>query len=383
RVSWSFSWLCGWLDWRRRTRLKPGPHQTVLLQIRVKDRLPCCVELLAPQEHSNVANLGCNFLSPGRTFFELQGRPEVRKGLGEIMKAQQNNADRLSELCLLRHLEGHGGVLRRRFLFPGVLLGTQHLRLAAGVAGGNLANALVAQDLAEGGERELVGVQGSRGVEQRSTGIVPRGCVRQRIGEDLDYLARITGVLRGNDARLIEKGLIRGSGSNALGVTSEKIQFPAAKFRGVARAGESQHGFDTLTVRILRGDSDFYQGVLRATRIRACCDLRFGQPHAEDWVPRSGFDEGIEKRNGLRVVPGFFEQRRGRIHVLIRIANDRDQTAEQFDGPRGVAGGDANLRKAQKVCGDQFVLVELAREYKLQNFARRLFIPGFRELSRG
>src|SRR5208283_4990341 len=239
RVSWSFSWLCGWLDWRRRTRLKPGPHQTVLLQIRVKDRLPCCVELLAPQEHSNVANLGCNFLSPGRTFFELQGRPEVRKGLGEIMKAQQNNADRLSELCLLCHLGGHRGVLRRRFLFLGILLGTQHLRLAAGVAGGNLANALVAQDLAEGGESELVGMQGSRGVEQRNTGIVPRRRVGQRIRQDLDYLARITGVLRGNYARLIEKGLIRGGESNVLRIPGEKFQFRAAKLRGPRRAGKS------------------------------------------------------------------------------------------------------------------------------------------------
>jgi hypothetical protein len=71
----------------------------------VKYRLPCCVELLAPQERSNVANPGCNFLSPGRIFLELPGRPKVSESLRELMETQQNQADRLCELRSLSRLK--------------------------------------------------------------------------------------------------------------------------------------------------------------------------------------------------------------------------------------------------------------------------------------
>ena len=51
--------------------------------------------------------------------------------------------------------------------------------------------------------------------------------------------------------------------------------------------------------------------------------------------------------------------------------------------PGRIAGSDANFRKAKEICSDQLVLVEFAREYKLQNLAGRLFVTGFKELLRG
>ncbi len=116
-------------------------------------------------------------------------------------------------------------------------------------------------------------------------------------------------------------------------------------------AGESNRRFDTNTVRGSRARSYFRESIDRRVRV-----LR-GYPglleaKAVGRFPRSGFHKLVEEFDGFGRVAGFFEKGRSGIEIFIRIAHDKDQTAEKLDRTRSVTGSDANLGEAQEVGGD-------------------------------
>lgn len=71
----------------------------------MKNGLPCGIELLAPQARPDIGDLAGNFFAASRAFFELYGRLKISKRFREAFQAQENEADRLSELRLLRGQE--------------------------------------------------------------------------------------------------------------------------------------------------------------------------------------------------------------------------------------------------------------------------------------
>jgi hypothetical protein len=82
-------------------------------------------------------------------------------------------------------------------------------------------------------------------------------------------------------------------------------------------------------------------------------EFRFGEAQAVRGVPRRGLDELIEELDGLRVVPGFFQQRSGGIEILERITDSHDQAMQQIKGSGCIARREANLGQTKEVGGNE------------------------------
>src|SRR5262249_37913417 len=108
----------------------------------------------------------------------------------------------------------------------------------------------------------------------------------------------------------------------------------------------------------------------------------FREAHPVRRLPWRRLDQAIEKLDRFRGMPRLFEQSRGWVKILERIADDHDKAPQEFQCTWHVAGGQANLSQAQKVSGYEIVLFNFARKDEFENLASRLLVAGLEKRSR-
>src|SRR5437764_7005618 len=103
------------------------------------------------------------------------------------------------------------------------------------------------------------------------------------------------------------------------------------------------------SVSLVRSRSQCTEHTLSRRRILPGSQFRLGKPKLIGSIPRRRLHQLIEKLDGLIVVAGLLQQSGCRIEVFERIADNRDQAAQQVERSRHVAWCDSYFFEAQEI----------------------------------